>query len=99
MKTQTVTITLLDKPYQINCTPDEREELIESARMLNLRMLDVKKTGAVIGLERIAIMAALNLAHEVVRAQQAGATTDMFEAGIGRLQDKICDAIKDLNQN
>jgi len=92
-----VTITLLHKQYQINCKQDEREELIESARLLDARLAEIKNSGAVIGLERIAIMAALNLSHELVRTQKAGDAGQLVGAGLERLQDKISTAIDSLN--
>lgn len=92
-----VTITLLDKQYQINCKQDEREELLESARILNVRLSEIKNSGAVIGLERIAIMAALNISHELVRVQKDGNGNEVVNAGLERLQDKISSAISSLN--
>lgn len=93
---QTVTITLLDKQYQIACPIEEREELLESARLLNQHMQEIRRTGAVIGLERIAIMAGLNVAHELVQAQKSDQAGEMANAGIERLRDKIDDAIRSL---
>ncbi len=93
---QMVTITLLDKQYQIACPIEERDELLESARLLNQKMQEIRRTGSVIGLERVAIMSALNLAHELVRAQKNGQAGEVVEAGIDRLRDKIDDAIRRL---
>lgn len=95
---QTVTITLLDKQYQIACKPSEREELLESARLLNQNMLAIRQSGAVIGLERIAIMAGLNIAHELVKSQNSTQTNDLISSGIERLRDKIDDSIKSLKR-
>ena len=92
-----VTITLLDKQYQINCKQDEREELVESARLLNVKLFEVKNSGTVIGMERVAIMAALNLSHELVRTQKDGSGGEVVNAGLERLQDKISSAIDSLN--
>ena len=92
----TVSITLLGKSYQVGCPQEERDELIESARLLDQRMQEIKRSGSVIGLERIAIMAALNIAHELVRAQQSGANSDMTSAGIERLTDKLASALREL---
>jgi|TARA_B110000483_G_scaffold228870_1_gene292223 cell division protein ZapA len=94
---QTVTITLMDKQYQINCDPQEREELLESARMLNQNMLEIRQSGGVIGLERIAIIAGLNVAHEMVKSQNSGATSELVSSGIERLRDKIDSAIQTLS--
>jgi cell division protein ZapA len=94
----TVTITLLDKQYQVACDPAERDELMESARLLNQNMLKIRQSGAVIGLERIAVMSALNLAHELVKQQNSSATNDLVGAGIDRLRNKIDDAIVSLKR-
>lgn len=93
----TVTITLLEKQYQINCSQEEREELQESARLLNQNLLDIRNSGSVIGLERIAIMAALNLSHELVRNQKNSQASAAIGSGIERLQDKINSAIQSMN--
>ena len=93
----TVTITLLEKQYQINCDPEEREELLESARILNQKLSDVRSAGSVIGLERIAIMSALNLSHELVKAQKGGRMDSIISSGVERLQDKISSAIQSMN--
>lgn len=94
--TQTVTITLMDKQYQISCNPQEREELLESARLLNQNMLNIRQSGGVIGLERIAIIAGLNVAHEMVKSQKSGSANEFVSAGIERLRDKIDSSIQTL---
>lgn len=93
----TATITLLGKQYQINCGQNEREELLESARILNQKLTEVRDSGSVIGLERIAMMAALNLAHELVKAQKSSQADSHISSGIDRLQDKISSAIQSMN--
>lgn len=67
MKPQdSLTINVLDKEYRVACPAEEQESLLASAEMLNQRLKDIKSKGAVIGTERIAIMAALNLSHELI---------------------------------
>ncbi|WP_207061595.1 cell division protein ZapA [Motiliproteus sp. SC1-56] len=61
---QNVAITLLEKEFLIACPEEKREELREAARLLNRTMQEIKKSGKVFGLERIAVMAALNLSHD-----------------------------------
>ena len=68
-------IQILDKEYQVNCQPEEREALEYSAQLLNEKMDEIRQGSHIIGLERIAVMAALNLAHDLIRSQtssQAG---------------------------
>ena len=56
----TVSVDILDKEYQVACPPDEEAALAGAARYLDQHMRDIRSTGKVIGLERVAIMAALN---------------------------------------
>ena len=60
MRQHTVTIDILDKSYQVACEPEQEEELRQAARDLDDQMRAIRSTGKVIGLERVAIMAALN---------------------------------------
>ena len=60
-------IRILDKEYQVNCAPEEREALEYSAKLLNEKMEDIRRGSHIIGLERIAVMAALNLAHDLIQ--------------------------------
>ncbi len=71
MTTQ-VTVRLLDKDYQIACPEEERAALQTAAEHLNRRMKEIRDSGRVVGLDRIAVMAALNLAHESLQAQTEG---------------------------
>lgn len=64
-----VRIHILDKEYLVACPESQREELMESASMLDGKMRKIRDSGKVIGAERIAVMAALNIAHELVQFQ------------------------------
>ena len=59
-----VTIQVLDKEYVFLCPPEERDALLASARELNGRMQDLRRSGKVLGAERMAVMAALTVIHE-----------------------------------
>ena len=61
------TVNILDKDYRISCPESEQEALIEAARHLDRTMRDIRSSGKVIGIERIAVMAALNIAHEMLQ--------------------------------
>lgn len=64
-----VSVRILDKEYQVACPTEERMELLDSAEILNAKMREIRDTGRVVGLDRIAVMAALNMAHELIHAQ------------------------------
>jgi cell division protein ZapA len=69
-------IKILDKEYQVACKPEDRPALERSAELLNSKMQEVRRGGAIIGLDRIAVMTALNLAYELLDSQQTGNAAD-----------------------
>lgn len=60
-----VQVKILDKEYQVSCPSHEKEALLLAASELDQRMRKVRNTGAMIGVDRIAVMVALNLCHEL----------------------------------
>lgn len=78
-----VTIRILDKEFRIACPPQERDALLSSARYLNERMREVRDTGKVIGLDRISVMAGLNVVHELL--QQKSRSEQLEGATLPRL--------------
>jgi len=85
-----VVINILDKEYRVSCPENEHEALLESARYLNSRMREVRDAGKVIGMDRIAIMTALNIAHELLSCRQRTREfEDEVEPQLLSLQDKI----------
>ncbi len=94
-----VTINILDKEYLISCNEDEREQLHTAVTYLNTKMLDMKNSGRVIGSERIAVMTALNLAHDLLAYKQENDDyTSSVDTTIQRLQSKIDEALTKGNQ-
>ena len=64
-----VSVRILDKEYQVACSASERTDLLDSAEVLNAKMLEIRDSGRVVGLDRIAVMAALNMANDLLHAQ------------------------------
>ena len=67
-----VNVKILEKEYQFSCPADERRVLLESAELLNTKMREIRDSGKVVGLDRIAVMAALNMAHDLLAANSKG---------------------------
>ena len=65
-------VTILGRSYKVSCSDDEREELLQAVSYLDGKMHQIKASGKVGGTERIAVMAALNIAHELLEARNAG---------------------------
>ncbi len=78
-----VSVRILDKEYQIGCPAEERTELLDSAEILNAKMREVRDLGATVGLDRIAVIAALNLAQDLLHAKERNRT---IESDIDRLR-------------
>ncbi len=64
-----VSVRILDKEYQVACPASERTDLLDAAEILNAKMLEIRDSGRVVGLDRIAVMAALNMANDLIHAQ------------------------------
>jgi len=61
-----VNVNILDKEYLISCPEDERSALLSAARLLDKNMREIRASGKVIGSDRIAVMAGLNIAHDLL---------------------------------
>ncbi|OGA39121.1 MAG: cell division protein ZapA [Betaproteobacteria bacterium RIFCSPLOWO2_12_FULL_62_13] len=65
-------INIMGREFRVACPEDEQEGLLEAVDYLNKKMQDIRSGGKVVGLERIAIMAALNIAHEFLSTKVGG---------------------------
>ncbi len=73
-----VNVKILEKEYQFSCPAEDRKSLLESAEILNAKMREIRDGGKVVGLDRIAVMAALNMAHDLLAANTRG---EVIESG------------------
>ncbi len=71
-----VNVKILEREYQFSCPEEERNELLKSAEYLNARMRQIRDSGKVVGIDRIAVMAALNLANEMLRLRDKDQSSD-----------------------
>ena len=98
MRQHTVSIDILDKSYQVAGEPEQEQELQQAARDLDDQMRAIRSTGKVIGLERVAIMAALNLSHQVLLLQSGVQLDDSQEDQIKGMTSRIDEALFQLRQ-
>ena len=98
-ETNTVRVHILDKDYQVSCPTEEKDALIESARYLDQQMRGIRQGGKVIGVDRIAVMAALNITHELLQNNQVSTRDDQdLQERLRRLSVKIDDTIDHYRQ-
>jgi cell division protein ZapA len=71
-----VSVRIMEKEFVVACPYEERSALLDAAEFLNARMREIRDTGKVVGLDRIAVMAALNLAHEFLKGKDRESRLD-----------------------
>ena len=69
-QTNTLNVQILDKEYCITCPAEERVNLESAARYLDSKMREIRSSGKVIGADRVAVMAALNITHDLLHKQE-----------------------------
>ena len=92
-QSQTITVRILDKDYHIACPASESTNLERAAEYLDKKMREIRRTGKVIGTERVAVMAALNITHELHSKQSAalldGENTELIQQLVARVNQSI----------
>ena len=99
MSDKTVDIHILDKDYQVSCHIEESEALLCSAKKLNSQMQNIRNTGNVIGVERIAVMAALNLTYEISKVEKKLSSEDSTNKIMQNIDRKITTALENLDDS
>jgi cell division protein ZapA len=88
-----VSVRILEKEYQVACLPEERSELLDSAEFLNGKMRDIRDAGNIVGLDRIAVMAALNLAHELLKRNRSEAIQSEVSERVREMRERVESAL------
>jgi cell division protein ZapA len=89
-----VSVRIMEKEYVIACPYEERTALLDTAEFLNTRMREVRDSGKVVGLDRIAVMVALNLANELLRLKNHDAKLESDASGrVRALRERVEGAI------
>ena len=90
-----VSVRIMEKEYVIACPYEERTALLDTAEFLNRRMREVRDSGKVVGLDRIAVMVALNLANELMRLKDHDAKLENDATGrVRALRERVEGAIE-----
>ncbi|MCF6217588.1 MAG: cell division protein ZapA [Gammaproteobacteria bacterium] len=97
-KSVPVTVKIQDKEYRIGCPKGEEEALISTARYVDQKMQEVRSAGKVIGNDRIAVMAALNIAHELIQQSKESEYNDGSILKVRAMQERIQNALNSLKQ-
>lgn len=94
VQVEPVSVTILDRKYQFACTADQRKDLIEAARVLDERMKEIRESGRLMSLERIALQAALNFSDELLKMQRDANNREVqIDSRIRLLADELEEAL------
>lgn len=86
-------LTIMGREFTVACPDEERAGLLEAVRYLDKKMHDIRDTGKIIGVERIAIMAALNISHELLHTKTGDVDIGDYKRRISLMQNQIDEVI------
>jgi cell division protein ZapA len=93
-----VTVRILEKEYFVSCPQDERADLLDSAEFLNKKMREIRDTGKVVGADRIAVMAALNMANELLRLRKHESEMHASAGRVKQIRERVETALQRTRQ-
>ena len=96
---QGLSVRILEKEYQIACSEEERDDLVKAARYLENKLKEIAGKGKIIGSERAAIMAALNISYEMVLSRNSISQQSDHEKRLENLQKEVQGVVEKFRQN
>ena len=98
-ESNTLTVSIVGKDYQGACPAGEEQSLREAAHYLHTLMESIRSSGRVVGLDRVAVMAALNVCNELLQSKSKHAEAhDLVNERVQKLSDRVADAINENKQ-
>ncbi len=90
---KSIDVSIMGREFTVACTDEERAGLLEAVSYLDRKMHDIRDTGKVVGIDRIAIMAALNLSHELLHTKTGDVDIGDYKRRISAMQSQIDEAM------
>lgn len=88
-------VSIMGREFRIACPEDEREALLEAVDFLDRRMCEIRDTGKLVSVERVAIMAALNISNELLTTRTGGIDIGGLKRRISSMQERLESAMQD----
>lgn len=88
-----IDVTILGREFTVSCTDEEREGLMDAVRYVDAKMREIRDSGKVLSSERIAVMAALNISHELLNVKSGNIDIGGFKRSISNMQSQIDEAL------
>jgi cell division protein ZapA len=98
MAAKPIDIEIMGREFTVSCTDEERQGLLEAVDYLDHKMREIRDAGKIVGVERIAIMAALNISHELLNTQSDGVDVGDIKRRMFAMQNQIDEAIAPQNK-
>ena len=90
---KTIDVNIMGREFTVACSDEERAGLLEAVSYLDKKMHDIRDTGKVVGIDRIAIMAALNMSHELLHTKTGDIDIGDYKRRISAMQNQIDEAV------
>lgn len=91
--TKSIDVNIMGREFTVACSDEERAGLLEAVSYLDKKMHDIRDTGKVVGIDKIAIMAALNLSHELLHTKTGDVDIGDYKRRISAMQNQIDEAV------
>ncbi len=88
-------VSIMGREFRVACTPDEQKSLLEAVEYLNRKMQEIKDQGKVTGMDRLAIMAALNISHEFLTIRFGNFDVSEFKRRMASIETTLDQALAD----
>jgi len=88
-----ISVMILDREYQLTCAAEERQSLLQAASVLDQQMREIRSSGRLMALERIAVLAALNLTDEKLKAEKLELERQQINTRVKKLANRLEDAL------
>ena len=88
-------VSIMGREFRVACTPDEQKALLEAVEYLNRKMQEIKDQGKVTGVDRLAIMAALNISHEFLTVRLGNFDVSEFKRRMASIETTLDQAMAD----
>ncbi len=84
-----VNVSIMGREFAVACNDEQRDALSQAAMHLDIKMREIQKSGKIIGMEKCAIMAALNITHELLSARAKQGESEKIDAKVTTILDKL----------
>ncbi len=91
-------VSIMGREFRIACPEDEKEALLEAVDFLDRRMREIRDSGKLVNVERVAIMAALNITNELLTTRTGGIDIGGLKRRINSMQEKLDSAMQEQDK-